>query len=106
MKELCKKNPSKPKVKEAILAEYRSFEADAQAIAKEAVAKFEEMKMVKKESVNCQACKHSYMEPDSDLICGLKGGFGKKIRKDGEHCDGGKEFEQHPLRNKDGTLKG
>lgn len=54
---------------------------------------------------NCEACKHSYMEPDSDLICGVAGGFGRTIRTFGEHCEGGKKFEQHPLRNPDGTLK-
>lgn len=59
----------------------------------------------KKPEKNCMACKHSYMEPDSDLICGVSGGFGRTIRKELEHCDGGKKFEQHPLRKADGTLK-
>lgn len=53
---------------------------------------------------NCRACSHSYMEPDSDLICGaVNPPFGKVTRKDGEHCNGGEKFEQHPLRNSDGT---
>lgn len=55
---------------------------------------------------NCRACAYSYMEPDSDLICGaVNQPFGLTIRKDLEHCDGGKKFEQHPLRNPDGSLR-
>lgn len=55
----------------------------------------------------CTACTHSYMEPDSDLICGLPelGLFGLTIRKNGEHCEGGKKFDQHPLRTPEGHLK-
>lgn len=45
VKELCRSNPNKPKVREAILAEYRSFAADVEAISREAAAKFEERKM-------------------------------------------------------------
>lgn len=61
-----------------------------------------------KDKQKCFACSHSYMEPDSDLICGHKdaGGFGKVIRKDNiTHCKDADKFEQHPLRNKDGSLK-
>lgn len=67
----------------------------------------EAMKSDKKAAAkNCSACKHSYMEPDSDLICGaVNSPFGRTIRKELEHCDGGKKFEQHPLRNADGSLK-
>lgn len=55
---------------------------------------------------NCRACKQSYMEPDSGLICGaVNEPFGYTIHKEGEHCDGFKKFEQHPGRNADGTLK-
>jgi hypothetical protein len=56
---------------------------------------------------NCRACRFSYMEPDSGLICGLPelGTFGRTIRKDGEHCAGFSKFEQHRLRNRDGSLK-
>lgn len=56
--------------------------------------------------MNCSACRYSYMEPDSGLICGhpTSGVFGKTIRKEPlEHC-GWDKFEQHPLRNPDGTL--
>ncbi len=58
---------------------------------------------------NCFACRYSYMEPDSDLICGHpdSGVFGKLVLSGPvEHC--GPEymkFEQHPLRNADGSLK-
>lgn len=59
----------------------------------------------------CTACRFSYMEPDSDLICGHKdaGTFGINARiassKDG-HCGPARpKFEQHPLRNTDGGLK-
>lgn len=57
--------------------------------------------------MNCHACTHSYMEPDSGLICGHRdaGTFGKNIRKEPlEHCEWNK-FQQHPLRNENGTLK-
>lgn len=55
---------------------------------------------------NCHACKHSYMEPDSDLICAaVSPPFGRTIRKELEHCNGGKLFAQHPRRNSDGSLK-
>lgn len=55
----------------------------------------------------CFACTHSYMEPDSPLICGHPdaGTFGLAIRKHPlDHC-GWKKFQQHPLRNADGSLK-
>ena len=67
---------------------------------------------------NCWACAHSYMEPDSPaLICGHKdsGDVGKyvtgiapngKERGPVAHCGPErKKFEQHPLRNADGSLK-
>lgn len=59
---------------------------------------------------NCYACTHSYMEPDSPyLICGHRqeGPFGKFIynsEKALDTCEF-KKFEQHPLRNEDGSLK-
>jgi hypothetical protein len=59
----------------------------------------------------CKACAHCFMEPDDDLCCGHSsaGAFGtyvRHMRKEGATCgpDGGL-FEQHPLRNSDGTLK-
>ena len=55
---------------------------------------------------NCHACGYSYMEPDSDLICGaVNPPFGKTIHKDLEHCNGGEKFKQHELRNPNGDLK-
>ncbi len=64
------------------------------------------MAQPKKCEKNCRACAHSYMEPDSDLICGaVNPPFGRTIRTDGEPCGGFKLFEQHPLRNPDGSLK-
>lgn len=59
---------------------------------------------------NCQACVHSFMEPD-DLTCGHPNaghyglGLYVKNRAKFEHCKDFSEFEQHPLRNPDGTLK-
>jgi hypothetical protein len=56
----------------------------------------------------CYACAHSGMEPDSPyLICGHSdlGTFGLYVKKEPlEHCQW-KKFEQHPLRNLDGTPK-
>ncbi len=55
---------------------------------------------------SCRACAHSYMEPDSDLICGAVNlPWGRITRKDGEHCNGGELFEQHPRRTEEGLLK-
>jgi len=56
---------------------------------------------------NCHACRHSFMEPDDmNLTCGaVSPPFGLYIRRELEHCDGGKKFEQHPNRNPDGTLR-
>ena len=80
---------------------------------------------------NCHACTHSYMEPSgpADLICGhpdsgmfgltlkwiLRGGqietFSGDVRsadlvvKPANHCSDHQKFEQHPLRNQDGSLK-
>lgn len=57
---------------------------------------------------NCHACAHSYMEPDSDLICGHPdlGVFGLTIKKEPmDHCPAFVKFKQHPMRNPDGTLK-
>ena len=60
----------------------------------------------KKAPKNCRACAHSYMEPDSDLICGaVNPPFGRTIRTELEHCNGGKKFEQHPHRTPEGLLK-
>ncbi len=56
---------------------------------------------------NCRACAHSYMEPDSGLICGhdSAGTFGATIVKEPMPFCGWKLFEQHPHRNPNGTLK-
>lgn len=57
---------------------------------------------------NCRACKNSYMEPDSGLICGHPdaGVFGLTIYSEPlAHCPDFSKFEQHPRRNADGTLK-
>lgn len=71
---------------------------------------------------NCHACRYSFMEPDdTELVCGHKGagvaGVYTRIAADGLARDGtvhlalahcGPErlkFEQHPLRNEDGSLK-
>lgn len=58
---------------------------------------------------NCQACTHSYMEPDDDLTCGHPGagsfGLYVKNREKFTHCKNFDKFEQHPQRNADGTLK-
>jgi hypothetical protein len=60
---------------------------------------------------NCLACRYSYMEPDDDLTCGHPdaGPMGQytsvAAAQDG-HCGADHpKFEQHPLRNPDGTLK-
>lgn len=57
----------------------------------------------------CYACANSYMEPSGEatLICGHKdaGVFGLYVRQEPlDHC-GWKKFKQHPLRNRDGSLK-
>ena len=59
---------------------------------------------------NCKACRFSGMEPgDMNLVCyGVdrkEHPFGLYIRRELEHCDGGKKFEQHPMRTADGGLK-
>jgi len=69
--------------------------------------------MEKTTGKKCQACAHCFMEPsDMNFTCGHNdaGTFGVYVHRataaDG-HC--GPElskFEQHPLRNPDGTLKG
>lgn len=70
--------------------------------------------MSKPSFTNCFACKYSGMEPDDPrLICGHpdSGDFGKYLKgplanpTPMEHCKGEK-FEQHPLRNRDGSFKG
>lgn len=65
-----------------------------------------------KDFTNCFACKFSGMEPDDErLICGHpdSGDFGKYLKGLSDpapldHCKGEK-FEQHPQRNRDGSLK-
>ncbi len=56
----------------------------------------------------CSACSNSYMEPDANyLICGHPdaGVVGKYIKSEPlDHC-GFDKFQQHPLRNADGSLK-
>jgi hypothetical protein len=58
---------------------------------------------------NCRACAHSYMEPDTGLICGHKdaGLFGLTIRSEPlDHCPEFSKFKQHPYREPNGNLKG
>jgi hypothetical protein len=58
------------------------------------------------EKKNCRACAHSYMEPDGPLVCGaVNEPWGLTIRQDLVNCGNGRLFEQHPLRNPDGSLK-
>jgi len=77
---------------------------------------------VEESKKNCGACAHSYMGPsDNELVCGHPdaGGFGRytSIAAEGRLRDGSIDlsqahcgpdrlkFEQHPLRNEDGSLK-
>jgi len=60
---------------------------------------------------NCRACRYCFMEPDDDFCCGHPdaGSVGQYVRvaasKDG-HCGPQRpKFDQHPLRNPDGTLR-
>jgi hypothetical protein len=58
---------------------------------------------------NCAACAYAGMEPDDPrLICGHadSGAYGKYLKGVDPlpHCKGEK-FEQHPHRNRDGSLK-
>jgi len=58
----------------------------------------------------CWACAHSYMEPASPyLVCGHPDsgimGLFIKSNKSVNHCSNFSKFEQHPLRNSDGSLK-
>lgn len=61
---------------------------------------------------NCKACKYCGMEPDDmNFICfhsdaGGWGQYTKHTIKETGHCGPElKKFEQHPLRNTDGSLK-
>lgn len=60
---------------------------------------------------NCFACAHSFMEPDNDLCCGhddagIVGTYTRRAAAPGGHCGPERpKFQQHPLRNPDGTLK-
>lgn len=71
---------------------------------------------------NCHACAHSYMGPsDDELVCGHKDsgllGVWARVASDGRlrsgqidlkqaHCGPSRtKFEQHPLRNPNGSLK-
>lgn len=60
---------------------------------------------------NCKACTHSFMEPDDDLTCGhpdagVMGIYVQHARAEKGHCGPAlPKFEQHPLRNSDGSLK-
>ena len=60
-------------------------------------------------SPSCHACAFSAMGPDDEyLVCGHPdaGSGGSYIRKEPlAHCPGYSKFEQHPLRNPDGSLK-
>lgn len=57
----------------------------------------------------CKACSFCGSEPDEPfLICGHPdaGTFGSYLRKEPlDHCPDFSKFEQHPLRNEDGSLK-
>ena len=64
----------------------------------------------------CQACAHCGCEPDSDFYCGHEAcdneGWGLSLaglsspRLPDGHCGPeGRNFEQHPNRNPDGSLK-
>lgn len=59
----------------------------------------------------CWACTHSYMEPDSDLVCGhpdagIVGATANRASGEDGHCGPERpKFQQHPRRNPDGTLK-
>lgn len=59
----------------------------------------------------CRACRHSYQEPDSGLVCGHPdaGPFGLLVRDDARpnlrHCYSHERFEQHPLRTPTGGFK-
>lgn len=49
----------------------------------------------------CKACAHCFMDMDMELVCGaVNEPFGLNIRRELEHCDGGKKFEQHPNRKR------
>jgi hypothetical protein len=57
---------------------------------------------------NCRACRYSYMESNSGLICGHPdaGLFGLNIRTEPcFHCMNFAKFEQHPSRLPNGDLK-
>lgn len=57
---------------------------------------------------NCRACAHCFCEPDDDFTCGHKdsGPMGLYVaRGPVAHCGDYTKFEQHPLRNPDGSLK-
>lgn len=61
---------------------------------------------------NCRACAHSYMEPDSDLVCGhpdagFAGIYARHASAEAGHCGPERpKFQQHPLRKPNGDLKG
>ena len=60
----------------------------------------------------CKACSYCYLD-DWDFICGhpdakagVFGDYTYKAIMDNGHCGPDRpKFEQHPLRNEDGTLK-
>lgn len=61
---------------------------------------------------NCHACAHSYMGPDDDkLVCGhtdagVMGKYAEVATLPEGHCGPERpKFEQHPLRNPDGSLR-
>lgn len=61
--------------------------------------------------MTCLACRYCFMEPDDDFCCGHPdagpvGTYVNRAVADGGHCGPSRpKFEQHPLRNSDGTLK-
>ncbi len=63
---------------------------------------------MKRARLNCRACKNSYMEPDSPLICATVGSaFGTSIYGESPPpCGPGHRlFAQHPMRKPDGNLR-
>lgn len=60
------------------------------------------------EKKTCLACKYCFCEPDDDFTCGHSdsGTMGLYVRRGPvAHCGNYTKFEQHPLRNADGSLK-
>lgn len=90
------------------LARLAALETEAASKHKLLMVRDEQVSFVDK---NCQACKHCFMEPDSDFVCGHPdaGPLGSYIRNAadfGGHCGPERpKFEQHPNRWPNGDLK-